>query len=131
MKILVSAGNIKTAKSYPYWEKFFELAKGHEIKKIEGILPFSEIVKMVNECDIWISIDSFLPHLCAYHKLKRGVVLWSKSDPLIFGYEHNINLLKSREYLRPDTYGTWSDTVCDKNAFVSPQVLLQEIEKGV
>src|SRR5258707_727923 len=88
-RILVSPGNVQNAKSYPHWVRLLELFKDHEVKTIEGIMPEPVIIGLVNWCDVWVSIDSFLPHLVAHHNLKRGVVLWGKSDPLIFGYPKN------------------------------------------
>ena len=128
MKILISRGNIQNAKSYPFWDELILLLKNHEIKEIKGILPEHEIIDLVNWSDEWISIDSFLPHLCAYHKLKRGIVLWGKSDPELFGYQHNVNLLKDRKYLRPDQFSYWTGVVHNTDDFVSAQVVASVIE---
>ena len=127
MKILLCRGNIQNAKSYPddFWEEFLALIKDHEVKEITGILPEQEIIDLVNWSDKWVSIDSFLQHLCAYHKLKPGVVLWGKSNPAIFGYKHNINLHKGR--FRPDQFRWWQDVKHDPNDFVSPEVLKNAI----
>ena len=129
MKILIIPGNVQNAKSYPHWDKFLVLAQKHDIRKIEGMLPEQGIINLIHWCDIWISIDSFVPHLVAYHKLKNGIVIWGKSDPLIFGYKENANLLKDRKYLRPDQFRWWRDEVHDPNVFISPERLLQEVEK--
>lgn len=125
MKILVVPGNVQNAKSYPYWERFLKLANKYEVKTINGILPDKEIIGLINWCDIWISIDSFLPHLAHYHKLKRGIVLWGQSDPNIFGYPTNINLLKDRKYLRPDQFKWWKDEPHNPEVFVTPEEILQ------
>ena len=130
MKILIVPGNVQTPKSYPYWNELIGLltTQGHEIKQIkDAMLPIPEIIAMVNHCDVWISIDSFLPHLVAYHNLKSGIVLWGKSDPLIFGHPTNTNLLKDRKYLRPDQFRWWRDVEYTPDAFVSPEVIIQEI----
>ena len=127
MKILISGEAKKlmcgkrNAKDYPHWDKLLELLKDHEIKKIEGRHSVQEMVDMVNWCDVWISIDSFLPHMVKYYGLKRGIVLWSKSDPLIFGYPENINLLKDKRKLRPDQFRWWEDVEYDESAFVQPE----------
>jgi len=131
MKILVCEGNIKNAKSYPFWPQPLEALKQHEIKKIEGILEEHEIIDLVNWCDIWISIDSLLQHLAAFHKLKPGIVIWGKSDPEIFGYKHNINLLKDRKCLRPNQFAFWKDEPIDPEVFVAPEVILRAIEDMV
>ncbi len=131
MKILIVRGNKQNTKSYPYWEELILLLKDHEIKEIKEILPEQEIIDLVNWSDVWITIDSFLPHLCAYHKLKRGIVIWGKSDPLLFGYPHNINLLKDKKYLRKmqfrDWVSPWNDVEWNKEAFVSPETILEAL----
>jgi ADP-heptose:LPS heptosyltransferase len=129
MNILVIRGNIQTAKSYPdpYWDELIKLLKDHEIKEIKGILPEQEIIDLVNWCDTWISIDSFLQHLCAYKNLKPGIVLWGLSDPELFGYKHNINLLKDRKYLRPDQYRWWNDVPYNADAFISPDEVIKAL----
>jgi hypothetical protein len=109
MKILINRGNVVNAKSYPYWEELIALLKSHEIKEIKGILKEQEIIDLVNWSDVWISIDSFLPHLCKYYNLKNGIVLWGKSNPQIFGYSENVNILKSILNLRPDQFGEWKN----------------------
>lgn len=129
MKILIVPGNVQNAKSYPHWEQFLVLVRDHEVKRIEGMLKEREIIDLVNWCDVWVSIDSFLPHLVAYHKLKRGVVVWGKSDPLIFGYPTNVNLLKGREHLRAGQFRHWSEEPYNPSVFVSPETVFQMVEK--
>ena len=126
-KILIIPGNIQNAKSYPHWDKLCELLKDHEIKKIEGILPITQIVDLVNWCDKWVSIDSFVPHLCAYYDLKQGIVIWGKSDPEIFGHKHNINLLKDRKYLKPQQFQWWREEKFDPEVFISPEEIIKNI----
>jgi ADP-heptose:LPS heptosyltransferase len=127
MKILVIPGNTQNAKSYPYWEPLLALLKEHEVRGVASILKEQQIMELINWCDVWITIDSFAQHLAAYHKLKRGIVLWGKSDPLIFGYPHNVNLLKDRQYLRPQQFKWWVDEPIDPAVFVSPDLVLREI----
>lgn len=129
MKIFVLPGNITTPKSYPHWDKFIALARanGHEVLKIRGTLEESSIIELINWCDVWISIDSFLQHLVHYRELKRGIVLWGTSDPLIFGYPANINLLKDRKYLRPQQFKWWREDPYTPEAFVSPEEVLQAL----
>jgi hypothetical protein len=120
MKILICRGNFDTPKSYPYWEELLNLLKDNEIKEIRGILSENEIIDLVNWSDVWITIDSFLPHLCAFKKLKPGIVIWGVSDPEIFGYPHNTNILRSRSYLRPNQFLFWTGVPINKDAFVVP-----------
>ena len=137
-KILLCPGNVITAKSYPYWDKLVEMIKGEAmVTRIEGILPEQHIIDGVNWCDVWISIDSFLPHLVAYRKLKPGIVLWGTSDPLIFGYPSNTNLLKDRKYLREHQFLWWATPTGElveppnPEAFVKPEVIVEAIHKMV
>ena len=92
-------------KNYPYWEELVQkIPKSIHIIQVgvEGEkqivddfrknLPISELVKLLAQCKTWISCDSFFQHL-GWHCGKQGIVLWSVSDPLIFGHAENINLL--------------------------------------
>ena len=85
-------------------------------------LPLGSIADLVRQCDTWISSDSFLPHL-AHHVGKPGVVVWSRSDPNVFGYPENHNLLKDRKYLRKNTFGMWEEESYMEDAFVDPAVV--------
>jgi len=131
MKILIAketnqlrSGKVN-AKLYPFWAEFYALAKEHQFIEINSKLNTKQLIELVNSVDCVISIDSFLPHFIKYHNLKpRVIVLWGQSDPLIFGYPDNINLLKDRKYLRPDQFGWWEDLNANNEAFVSPETLL-------
>lgn len=131
MKILISRGNLQNAKSYPFWEEFLALIPEHEVKEIKGILSEKEIIDLINWSNIWVSVDSFIPHLCAYHHLKRGIVIWGKSNPNIFGYKNNINLLKDPKNLRPDQFRWWNDQKHDPEDFVSADVLVTTLKELV
>jgi len=127
MHILIIRGNIETPKSYPYWEELLVLLKDHKIKEVKGMLQEKYIIELINWCDVWISIDSFIQHLVKYHKLKKGIVLWGKSNPEIFGYGDNINLLKGPVNFRTDQFGKWSEVKHREEDFVLPEVILKEI----
>jgi len=131
MKILFNRGNVKNAKSYPYWDDLMNLLEGNEIREINGIFTTTQLLEIVNWCDVWVSIDSFLPHFCAYHKLKPGIVIWGKSDPELFGYKHNVNLLKDKSRLREDQYGVWKDIKLDEEDFFKPEIIRQSVESMV
>ena len=105
------------------------LATKHEIKKIEGIMPEQDIIDLIRWADVVVSIDSFVPHLIQYHKInKKVVVIWGTSSPEIFGYTTNVNLLKGRQYLREQQFKWWKDEVPNPDAFVSPEIVLWEVE---
>lgn len=127
MNILINRGNVQTAKSYPYWDAVVSMLGSHDLSEIKGILPLDQVVGYVNWCDVWVSIDSFLPHLVEFHGLKPGVVLWGKSDPSIFGYPRNVNLLKDRSRLRPDQFRWWNDVIPSKEDFYEPALVVEAI----
>jgi len=127
-------------KNYPYWKELIELLKGHEIIQV-GVngeqrlvqdtrfnWPLNDLKNLISECDFWISVDNFFPHL-AYHVNKRGVVLWGPSDPQLFGYPTNVNILKDKSYLRPDQYGIWESIEFDPNRFVKAEEVYKIVNK--
>lgn len=130
------------AKNYPYWKGLVALLKesgfytiqlgvtGEE--RIEGSdefkqnLSFDEIEALIKKDETLVfSVDSFLPHFC--RTIGRAcVVLWGKSDPKIFGYPENINLLKDRKYLRGkhEQWIYWEDVPFDPEVFMSPDEVM-------
>lgn len=59
---------------------------------------------------------------------KKGIVLFAKSDPEIFGYPENINLLKDKKYLRWDQFGPWEATDFVEEAFFKPDRVMVELK---
>lgn len=124
---------LRNAKNYPYWDELLRdpIFRGHEIIQIgyhgERTLvknckfgeKLSTIVELIQSAHAFISIDSFLPHM-AHNYNKRGLVIFSKSDPLIFGYPENMNILVDRNRLRPDQFGNWEYCPFDEAAFFKP-----------
>jgi ADP-heptose:LPS heptosyltransferase len=135
-KALRNGGN--NPKNYPSWKEVLKGLNGQEViqigvdgekqltKDFRKNLPFKEIEKLIQECDVWVSVDNFLPHMAHYLK-KPGVVLFGQSDPNIYGYLENSNLLKDRKYLRPDQFLMWEQSEYIKEAFVKPEVVLESI----
>lgn len=119
------------AKTYPYWGKLISLLekeyekiiqvgiKGEKIlvRDFRANLSIRELEDLLRGCKFWVAIDSFLPHL-AHHVGKPGVILWGQSDPNIYGYAENLNLLKDRKYLRKDQFGVWEGHPYEEDAFV-------------
>lgn len=140
MKILIAPfarklrNDKQNPKNFPYWSELITLLKGNGITQIgmEGEpqlvenfkknLPLLKIMDLVNSCDVWISVDSFLQHL-AYHQGKRGIVIWSVSDPRIFGYPENLNILKDPKYLREKQFNIWEEQEYNPDAFVDAQTV--------
>lgn len=126
-------------KNYYYWDRLiFLLEQKHSIiqigtkgesklvKDFRTNLPLKEIKKLLLECDLWISVDSFLPHL-AQHVGKSGIVIFGKSDPNIFGYPNNINILKDIKYLRKNQFDIWENERYDKEVFVEPEEIVEKL----
>jgi len=127
-------------KNYPYWKELIKLLPYHVIQVgVEGEerlvddvrfnLSLKELEALIKECDLWISVDSFLPHL-AHHVGKPGIVIWGKSDPLIFGYKENKNVILSRKNLRTNQFIFWEDEPYDKSVFSKPKHILTLISKN-
>ena len=122
-------------KNYPYWEELITLINEPIVQiGIEGEkqlvpdfrknLSITQLRELLDECRTWISCDSFLQHL-AWDQGKPGVVLWSVSDPLIFGHPENTNLLKSRDNLVENQFLWWEATDFDAEKFVLPKEVIK------
>jgi ADP-heptose:LPS heptosyltransferase len=83
--------------------------------------------QLIRDCDTWISCDSFLQHL-GWDEGKQGIVLWSVSDPLIFGHPQNVNLLKDRSCLAKNQFLWWDYVAHDPSKFVAPEVVLRALQ---
>jgi ADP-heptose:LPS heptosyltransferase len=124
-------------KNYPYWEELIEkIPKSIHIVQIgiEGEkqlvedfrknLSINQLRQLIKDCSIWIGVDSFFQHL-AWSENKAGIVLWSVSDPLIYGHKANINLLKDRVYLAKNQFLWWENTEHNPDAFVKPEEVVK------
>ena len=124
-------------KNYPYWKELIKLIDEPIIQVgIDGEeqlvpefcknLPIARLKELIAECRTWIGCDSFFQHL-AWDCKKPGIVLWSVSDPLIYGHSENINLLKSRNYLATNQFLWWDFTEYNLDAFVLPEEVVKFI----
>lgn len=132
-------------KDYPYFPKLVELLNkdGYEViqigakgeDRISGVSqfitnwPLRKICDLVNESATWVSVDSFLPHLCYCYRLKNGIVLFGQSDPRIWAHSQNINLLRGRDYLRQYQYQSWEAASERHDAFVYAENVIQSVYK--
>lgn len=125
-------------KNYPYWKELIKLLKSENIVQV-GVtgeeklvndfrknLSLDELVSLIKKCNYWISVDNFFPHL-SRHVGKPGVVIWGVSDPKIFGYPENLNILKNRSLLRPNQFDLWESFDFDPNVFVKPSEIVKQI----
>lgn len=129
----------KNPKNYPHWNEVIDALRdeyhiiqvgvegekelnAHEFRKN---LSLDKLGVLVKACETWISVDNFFPHfamLCS----KPGVVLWGQSDPIIFGYPENLNMLKDRMFLRIKQFASWEEAeIID--CFVSPTEVVQNV----
>lgn len=152
MKIIISpySPDLKIGKpnpkNYPYWSELIEKVRKRmplieivqvgikEEKRLGGVnafyadMDFPFLKSLVSEADAWISVDNFFPHFVNSDcDQKPGIVLWGQSDPEIFGYDQNVNLLVSRIHLRPSQYDVWANTPYFTECFVKPDVVVKEL----
>jgi ADP-heptose:LPS heptosyltransferase len=124
-------------KNYPYWKELIRLIdepivqvgiEGEEqlVDDFRKNLSLDELGKLVDQCRTWISCDSFFQHF-SWDRQKYGIVLWSVSDPIIFGHPENINLLKDRKCLVENQFLWWEHTEHDANKFVKPKIVLESL----
>lgn len=124
-------------KNYPYWTQLIQLIpKNIHIVQvgIEGEkqlvddfrknLSIEQLKDLIQECHTWIGCDSFFQHL-AWTMRKKGIVLWSVSDPNIFGHPENINLLKNKSYLVNNQFLWWEFVPLNPDAFVKPEEVVK------
>jgi ADP-heptose:LPS heptosyltransferase len=118
----------KSAKEYPFWEQLIELLeKEYEVVEVVK-LPLDELAGLLKEAKYIVCCDSFLQHFC-WDIGVRAIVLWGVGDPLIFGHQENINLLKSRNNLRPNQFDTWEGVACSNDIWVSPEEVLAVLKQ--
>lgn len=121
-------------KNYPFWsellmhidEPVIQIGKEGETPLVENFqanLPIEQIKALIKECRTWIAVDSFFQHLC-WSEGKPGIVLWSVSNPDIFGHPENVNLLKDKSCLAPNQFLWWETVEYDENKFVRPEAVL-------
>jgi ADP-heptose:LPS heptosyltransferase len=127
----------RNPKNYPYWKELIALinepiiqvgveSEEQLVNDFRKNLPISELKKLIAQCRTWIGCDSFFQHL-AWDCGKPGIVLWSVSDPIIYGHPENNNLLKSRNYLASNQFLWWDLTEYNADAFVLPEEVVKFI----
>jgi ADP-heptose:LPS heptosyltransferase len=125
----------RNPKNYPYWKELIAIIdepiiqvgiEGEEklVDDFRKNLSIMELRQLIKECRTWIAVDSFFQHL-AWSESKQGIVLWSVSDPEIYGHGANINLLKDRLYLAQNQFLWWDFTEHNNDAFVEPEEVIK------
>ena len=125
-------------KNFPYWqtlismidEPIVQIGVTGERQLVDDFrcdLPIAKLRSLIQECRTWVGVDSFFQHLC-WTENKPGVVLWSVSDPLIFGHPENTNLLKDRCFLAPNQFLWWEATEFNIDSFLMPMEIIPYIQ---
>lgn len=111
-----------------WWDKLLKLLEKdkHEIKILPDILKWSEMLDYFNWSNISIAPDSYWQHFCWYYG-KKCVVIFSQSNPEVFGHKENTNLLKDKKYLRENQFNFWEETMYNEDAFVLPEEVIKNI----
>jgi hypothetical protein len=131
------------AKNYPHWNQLIFLLKALDIHVIQiGIYGEQQLIAdeqrfnlnpkeleiLLQECDFWISVDNFFQHFAHYHK-KPGIVIWGPSNPHIFGYGENFNILKAWDVLRPNQFDIWESAEHKPEIFPSADDIFYAIKE--
>ena len=128
------------AKNYPFWNNVTEKLKdsfdliqvgaGQEtkLKYCTQIFnaPLRELKTLLLDCKTWISVDNFFHHFAHYYN-KKGIVIFGPSDPNLFGYKENVNLIKSRNNIRRDQFAMWDNETHDPKIFISPDKVVESV----
>jgi ADP-heptose:LPS heptosyltransferase len=125
-------------KNYPYWHELIAMIDDHIVQVgVDGEeqlvpdfrknLSIAELRQLLRECKTFISCDSFVQHL-GWDVGKKGIVLWSVSDPNIYGHPENINLLKDRKYLAENQFLWWEFVNHNPESFVSPEEVIYNLQ---
>lgn len=134
----------RCAKDLPiyYWNQIIKMLKldNHSLIQVGGKddkqlledcrlgLNESELKKLIESCDFFITVDSYFQHLAWYYN-KKGIVIFSKSDPKLFGHKENFNILKDESYLRKEQFAFWHDEPYDIDAFLEPEEIYEKIKE--
>lgn len=118
--------NLKTLGHYVYQCKTID---EQQLEKVDGYyinLSLKDLSEKIKECDLFISVDNMFQHL-AWSLGKKGIVLFTQSDPTIFGHKENINLLKDRKYLKKNQFNTWVECEVNKDSFIDLEEVINKI----
>jgi ADP-heptose:LPS heptosyltransferase len=126
-------------KNYAYWKELIPLISeevvqvgidGEEqlVSNFQKNLSISQLKELIGECRTWIGVDSMFQHL-AWSCNKPGIVLWTVSNPNIFGHPENTNLLKSKDNLAKNQFLWWDSTEYDPDKSINPEIVLQFLVK--
>ncbi len=130
-------------KNYPYWLELVRILKANgksivqvgvegEAQLVETFykgMSMENLIGLLRASSTWIGVDSYFQHL-AWSVGIPGYVLFSQSDPLIFGHPENFNLLKGREYLREKQFWLWEQCPYNIDAYMKPEEVASIVLEG-
>jgi len=123
------------AKEWPFFEELISLNPEVNFVEvlIEGQNPTKgaaamygtrkEILQELKDSDMFISIDSWLQHLASMQTDKLGLVIFSRSNPAIFGYPKFANVFENTKYFKSNPYEAWSPVDIMTEAFPSIEIV--------
>ena len=131
----------ETPKAWPYFKELVEMlsAKGVECHQfcasepteycdtVFRNTPLSKLHAKVKEYDTFVSVDSFYQHMNHCGDKKIGVVIFTVSDPKIYGYPYNKNILKDEKYLRNNQYLLYRYEDLNRNACPEPHAVFEAV----
>ena len=126
-------------KDWPFFDKLIEALPQHEwvqigfgdkpIKGAEQVVTNRQgVIELIDKCDTWISVDTWLQHVATLTCKKRGIAIFSKSEPKMFGHPQNINLLKSQMYVQ-NPYAMWEARYYSAAAFVCVEKVIESLNE--
>ena len=143
LRVKDSSGQEKNnPKNYCYWEKVISdlRRKGYYIIQVgvsgEKKLDVDEVVFDLSLKDLkkillssltWVSVDNFFNHFASFYK-KKGVVVFGITDPNIYGYSQNINLLKDNRHIHCNQFCRWDNVDYNRDVFIEPEKVVLAIE---
>ena len=119
----------RNPKDYPYWDSLIHLFAEHDVTILDKEVPLPELDKMILGCDFFISTDSFFQHY-AWSLNKKGVVIFSVTNPAIFGHSLHLNILKDPKYLMGNQFLFMESQPYNAEAFESPQKIFDLIKQN-
>jgi ADP-heptose:LPS heptosyltransferase len=126
-------------KDYPFPKELVSLIGEDNIVQVGGTddeqiapdfrknLSFRDLGDLILQSQTGICADSFLQHYYWYLG-RRAIVLFSISDPLIFGHPENLNLLVDRRFLRPNQFDLYYTNNYKPEAFSPPEQVIEALK---
>lgn len=90
-------------------------------------VSLTELKEKLPEYDYFISVDTFLPHMINTENINvPGIVIFSYSDPKIFGYPQNLNVYNDPKLFRENQFEFWVPQAIPN--YIDPKLLFKKIK---